>query len=356
MATLGLALPLMFAAVVFSYALCLLPAVYYWSRGGAARARGLALSIFAFVIFAYAPGTIGRQQAEEYAAAQQQGDHAPTGPVSASSLEIRRAKDSYDDAFQGSEACGPECRAAAVYNGLKWIRVIMEGRERRDIVETTTFYSVEHGEKCAALEAAKPDAVCVVIAADSREQADLTVDLRPIEIRNGVAPVNSLMVVRGVKRAIARQAGGSAELLRQTDIRFEVAMRPTVLAPNFSGINSKGIAIQRHEWRVNKLTLRDTLTSLGFRLTPRDGEAAIDDKPKNWRDGVNEPLTREMLAVLDLPQTQAFNEQQGAIVSSWVMHARQIRDWSPQIDRGSTAHSARRASANPDLLRPDLRT
>lgn len=327
MVTLGLAFPIVFAASLFAYGLCLLPAVLMWRDAGH-RFAGGALSLFLIGALAYSPGVSGRRQAEEFARTQQADDRLPSAPVTAASIEIRRPLAQYDKTFLDNEACGKECRAAALYNGLKWVRVVMRSRQRRGDQSTSTFYSVERGDKCAGLAPAAPDAACVVIAPDTGDSPDLTLDLTVEELR-GARGAFQLMRARTIKRMVARRASAPQVTLRQTEVIFDVAATPAMFAPRFRGINSAGVEIVAHEWRANGISLQDTLSKLGFSMTPKNGAPAMEQKPTDWRSGVNETLTRELVAVLDLSQKEPFNAQQAQVVSNWVMHARMERDWTP---------------------------
>ena len=53
-------------------------------------------------------------------------------------------------------------------------------------------------------------------------------------------------------------------------------------------------------------------------------------KPKGWRDGVNDAMTRDLVAVLDLPQTEKFNREQAGVIFNWIMHAREVTNWTPE--------------------------
>lgn len=107
--TFGLAFPLVFAATGALALLCLYPAVRGWKDN---RVRGVLLSAaLAAIVFA-GPAIVGDWQARRLVAVATSADVAPPAmPENPGSLEIRRPSSGHDGLFEGSGACGSECRA-----------------------------------------------------------------------------------------------------------------------------------------------------------------------------------------------------------------------------------------------------
>lgn len=80
--------------------------------------------------------------------------------------------------------------------------------------------------------------------------------------------------------------------------------------------------------RYNPLAFGEILEALGFKIVDAPGADPGKAKPRNWSDGVNDEMTRQLAAVLDLPQTDDFNNGQERVVSDWIMHARAVKDLS----------------------------
>ena len=108
--TMGIAFPFVFAATGLIYGLCVAPSVVLWPAGGRVRGAGIVATIVLVVFTALAPYYLGQYAADAAAAALRASDHLPTEPVGASTLEIRRAAESYDGTYTDQRGCGTECR------------------------------------------------------------------------------------------------------------------------------------------------------------------------------------------------------------------------------------------------------
>ncbi len=130
--------------------------------------------------------------------------------------------------------------------------------------------------------------------------------------------------------AAFHQANGTAEeILRQTQVDVDVPLSPTIVGPKFSGLNSSGVALMTQREKFNRQTLANVLEKLGLSANPAPGEIAANSGPKDWREGIDEAMTREVVSALDLKQTTPFNAQQAAPIFNWIMHARNIEQWTP---------------------------
>jgi hypothetical protein len=335
MLTLGLGFPLVFSATGLLYALCAAPAVALWEEGRSARATGLALAIFIIAGVAYAPNHFGLQQAERSARSLMSRDHTPNAAVAAASLEIRRPENSYDGTFIGQDACGAECRAALAGGVLQWVRVVMDRPSSVRGVTNGAFYRALHGPDCAIPGGAIPtaSAVCVVVAEDTRAPAELTISFEDLPLAPTKPAPMQLSRITSARAVVAfRSIGGEPqEVLRRTEVTYTVPVAPTLVGPRFDGMHSEGVDFAP-TWRtVNKITLAGVLAQLGY---PSAATADAMPKPSfgdDWRTGVNDEMTREMIAVLDLPRTEPFNPQQMKPVSNWIGHARNVKDWTPDL-------------------------
>jgi hypothetical protein len=330
--TLGAGLPLVFSGTLLLYALCALPLVALWSFGTIARV-GAAVVVAALVAAAaFAPRAYGRFEAETQAQALRTADHVPASPVAAATIEIRRPSQSYDGTFADAdqEACGEECRGVLLGGGVRWVRVVMIDGSRHQ--ETSTFHRALHGADCAVPGGTISDsAACVVMAVDSHEAPELTIAFEtPPKVEASAA---LFAVLKGSRAVVARrfQGGQEEEALRQTEVMFETPIAPTLLGPIFQGMDSHGFDMLRESKRINRITLKAVLEHLGYALAPPSASSSINRGPNDWRRSIDNGMTREMVAVLDLPQSEPFNPERMKPVFNWIAHARMVKDWTPDL-------------------------
>ena len=83
------------------------------------------------------------------------------------------------------------------------------------------------------------------------------------------------------------------------------------------------MSILRTSTDSNPISLNRTLTDLGYELAPM--------KRRSWAhrmvDGPDAAMTREMLAVLDLPGKEAFAREQAKPITDWVTAARENKEF-----------------------------
>ncbi len=328
----GLGAPLIYAATGFAYGLCLYPSIAFWNSR---RARGVALSCAALALVALAPGALGRVLGEWKASALRFKDRAPAAPVSATTIEIHRPTQDYLGTFMDQQACGVECRTLLLNGQIRWARIVMDDVDKRAASPPSTFFRLMRGEDCAVPGTQKPESeTCVLMAPDSGEAAELTVVIAPQRANVGWPPKRELArlrMTRSVSVFLARE-GENSEVFRSTEVDLETPSTPLVLGPEFAGWSSWGVDVLRSLQRVNAITFSGVLSALGYSLALPPGAPPVVAKSAdwaNWREGVNETMTREMVAALNLPQTAPFNAEQAEVISDWIMHARNIEDWTP---------------------------
>ncbi len=331
--TMGIAFPFVFAATGLIYGLCVAPSVVFWPAGGRVRAAGIVATIVLVVFTALAPYHFGHYAADAAAAVLRASDHAPTEPVGASTLEIRRPVESYDGTFSDQRACGIECRTLLSTGQARWVRVVEVKQFTAQTLTSSTFHRALHGKECAAPGGNPNDsAVCVVDAADPGDQANLVVDfITPIESEAGIPLSPFATVVR--KRAVIVRTGNTdqaSETMRQTEITVETPIRPALFGPAIQSGHSGGVDTLRDTYKINPLTLGGVLTRLGYSLRLTGGVPSRLAEAQ-FRTPVDDSMTREMIAVLDLPGDAPFNDQQMAVLFSWIQHARNVREWTPDL-------------------------
>jgi hypothetical protein len=332
--TSGLGVPLVFGATGLFYALCAFPAPLLWRTGARGRVTGIVLAAAFVAGAAFGPGYFGRMQAERQAQVVRRADFIQAASSAGSSLEIHRPARSYDGTFTSEEACAEECRAVLLSGAVQWVRIIMIDDVGSRKEETSTFYRALRGGDCAVPGAAPSDtAICVVMTADTHEKAEMTIEFEKTNLDSEKIETAPLAVFKSTRSVLAHRMQGeeTSEVLHQTEVMFETPYAPTIWGPQFEGLHSHSVGLIRTAQRINPITLRGVLTQLGYSNAPAAGAAPLASTPKNWRESINDGMTREMLAVLDLPQTEPFNQQQMKPIFDWIMYARAVREWTPDL-------------------------
>ncbi len=335
--TLGLALPLMFVQTLFVYGACFYPLV---AGFGGSRTVGAAISVGAIAALAFLPGILGQGQAKRIAAEVMADDLRPSEPVAFRSLEIRRKPSDYADLFADNEACGLECRSLLLTGKVDWVRVVMlTGRPaRRGAAQpsTSTFYRSGTLLECGVPMAGKAPASssCVLMSADTGSPADLVIEFSQA-YRSGIkaATKSSFMRFKTMRRVEASvlRAGRRETVYRQSETESAVAFTPSVIAPEISSLRSSGFEFQKSKQRINQISLTRALEDIGSVVKSVPGADPKTKRPGSWKDGITPAMTRDLLSVLDLPGSEPFNQQQGQVISSWMMHARQSKEWTPEL-------------------------
>jgi hypothetical protein len=331
--TMGIGFPLVFAATGLFYGLCAAPLVVFWSAGGRARAAGITATLVLVVFTALAPHYFGQYAAAAAAAVLRASDHMPREQVGASTLELRRPAESYDGTFADQRACGIECRTLLSTGQARWMRVVKVKQYTAQTVISSTFHRALHGKECAAPGGDSNDnAVCVVDVADPGDPASLVIDfVNPIGSGEGVALTPFASIAR--RRAVVVRTGPTdqgSETMRQTEITVETPIRPALFGPAIQSGHSGGVDAVRDDYTINPLTLGGVLTRLGYSLRPTGGAPSRLTEAQ-FQTPVDDSMTREMIAVLDLPVDTPFNDQQMAVLFSWIQHARHVKEWTPDL-------------------------
>ena len=228
--TMGIAFPFVFAATGLIYGLCAAPLVVLWRAGARPRAVGVVASVVLVAFVALAPYYLGRYAADAASAVLRASDHAPNEPVGASTLEIRRPAESYDDTFADQRACGIECRTLLLTGQARWVRVVEVGHPN---ARRPAPFIAPCTARIARRRAHSPDdnAVCVVDAPDPGDPANLVIDFTiPIGSEAGLPLSPFASVVR--KRAVVVRTGKTdqaSETMRQTEITVETPIRPSAV-------------------------------------------------------------------------------------------------------------------------------
>lgn len=306
-ATLGVGIPLLFSATALAYGLCLRSAVKAWSQPSSQNLAPFAVSGALVLAMAVMPGFIGRMQGILGARSFSARDHVPAKPPAITSLEIRRPQSVNDSTFDGVAACGAECRAVLATGRVGWVRVVMlESRGTKSKV-SRTFH--------------RPTGADTAMADDTHEVADLVLTFDDVEYpKRGyfdLAEWSTIWVATG-----SRVEGGKrVEVYRQTGAAVDYPVIPMLIGPGHKGLQF----MRSNTDQSHAVTLRKTLNALGLLSA---GAAAVAP-PRSDKDPITGAMTREVVSVLDLKQTSAFNLDQSRVVSQWLSAARNVTQWQP---------------------------
>lgn len=355
--TMGLGALLLFSGTLLLYGACLLPVVLVWESSTGVKIIAGLISIAIALAVSYFPGNWAKRQATIAAQSLAKSDIAPDKPILANTLEIRRSQNRYNNVFHLKEPCGLECKALLASGKMQWIRVVMvDGRrktKKNPNTQTSTFYQRASGDKCktpGSSNAAKTS--CVLMSADNQKKAQLVLEFKLGKAKELKGKLETFSYAwKGWIRSTAklRKAGKLETIYKKTESILDVVTIPAIIfrpvSPNGSA-SSMGFA--KSKARFNTVSLRQTLSALGYMLPPTPKpEPGISEKIKQqvfnrekpgrkrkmqgWEYGLNDELNRELISVLDLPGSEEFNQQQHEIVFRWVIHARVVKKWTPDL-------------------------
>jgi hypothetical protein len=338
MLTLGLAFPLVFAATFVPYMVAFLPLVF------SARRRlvvALPVSIALAVAWFAVPSILSERQVNATVAALIASDVRPTEPTVGRTFELRRKKSflyGLGGQFMPEEPCSDFCRSLLLGGEVDWVRIVMvddrpASRKKAEEAEApSTFFRALKGQKCAAPgEPAKADERCVVFADDSGEPASMIAEIseksRIDRLKLGAGALFSPGGERVV--TISRMKNGQPEVvLQNTELQLHAVMKGSLLGPEISGMNSRGIAFVKSPREFNHADFPTLLRAVGYTVADFSETPAPDGaKPKrSWQNPPSADDSRAVVSVLDLPAA-TFNQEQGAVIDRWMMHARAYSEW-----------------------------
>jgi hypothetical protein len=339
--TLGLGIPLIFAATLLPYMACFLPVVLALPRKGTALAA-LPLSIALAAAWWTLPNWQSMRQAEATAAALTAQDIVPPSPVAARGFELRRKRSfQYGMGSQvlPEEPCSAFCRSLLIGGEADWVRIVMTDADK-DKGSTfygtgnATLYVAASGAGCASPgDPVHEDARCVVFAPDHGEPAGLVAEItESTGIKRLKLGVGTLFRPTGERVVTMQQRrdGGPVEVLRHTELQLGVIMKGSVLGPRFFGMGSGGLEFVRTSRQFNKADFFALLRSAGYKLADIPEAKPADGQTPSWRDPPGADLSRQVASLLDMPGEAPFNAEQSRAVGDWIMHARSYKEWPPE--------------------------
>ncbi|MCB1381414.1 MAG: hypothetical protein KDJ73_00460 [Notoacmeibacter sp.] len=328
--TIGLALPFMFVATLLYYGACLFPAVALWKSD---RNLGLALTVLLFGAAAWLPGFQAARGMKAIEASLMTGEKIPSGPVSATTVELRTRTG--DAVGTGTGPCTRECRALMLENGVARVRLVEEDRSGKK-PPAVTVYRRASGSACDVPGFEADGKACVLPATDNGQPAQLTLSFEPLSVREaaGKLPKSPARLKSArLVTATLRNGADALEIYRHTEITTNMPMRPAVLTSFKTGMNTGGVSYMRSNATREPVTLASLLTQLGYTIPAVEVSKLPKPKLKRWEKTPQQlpdaDLVRSVHALLDLPGATPFTRNQAQPITRWTMLARRTKDWNP---------------------------
>jgi hypothetical protein len=315
------------------YALCLIPLTSLWRRGAAARVLGAGLTALLLVGVSAGPYMAGRNAALAAVAALKSGDHMPASANPPTTLEIRSRSWSMLLASADSEGCVRECQQLLRSGQAIWVRLVLTPFPLKPQATVTALYRALRGEACAAPGfSPAPGAVCVVEAPDSGEPAEVTLSFESLSptITKGHISIFADIVSAARATASRRILGHDDEILRETAVETAAPTFPTYFHPLMLVFYPRGLLARHTVSWSQPLNLASVLGQLGYAesLFASHPDAPIVDPYRKDPPGLE--LTRQLIAVLDLPGAAPFAAPENRVVAEWSRLAGHIEDWTPE--------------------------
>ncbi len=309
--TIGLAIPLWLTGTVLLYWLCLLPLVLLWKQN---RVVGVVASVVICLAAAALPYEIMKSDAvrifDKIAKS-----NVPSG-LTAKSKTLEIVKKSSGEFFISSSPCGPECRGLLLSGEVNWIRHVDVSKKET----TTTFFKAATGGDCNVEGMINKDNICILSAPDNGEPAGLQIAYERMKLKNVKTKENLLERLEHV--SVSEFKGGNRVLVyKQSSPTVRLPIRPTVISVNGAGMHTFGQTIIQSNTVDNVISLNRTLSDLGY-------EFVNNKRPKishKSEDGPDVTLTREMLAVLSLPDDEDFSREKARPINNWIYVARGLK-------------------------------
>lgn len=208
------------------------------------------------------------------------------------------------------DGCTPECHSLLMAGEVDWVRIVYPAGGKSSI----NVFRRGEGANCS-----NPGSPCVVWSASTSEEADIRLiigrEVPKTRREYGLAAVRSLLVLTVLQ--------GRDVLMRRTEVRFERPVIPTIM--KFAADKEGGLLF-RKQASANAIVLQHVLAELGL-LPNADAPPPAPPQPSpsgRWRYDRHGPGTRDLQAVLALPQSEPFNEDQYNVIDRWLSSVRWI--------------------------------
>ena len=306
--TLGIGFPLLFSSTFLAYLLCASPAVLLWSEGWHYRLYGVAAALSAAAVLALFPSLLASRDARVLAEPLIAKDIALTSRPIARSIEIVTPRYRRNGGKPQPDVCARECRSLLMAGHVDWVRVVLTAGDKPSV----NVFRRGEGAACS-----DPRSPCIVWSANSDADADLRITIERENLKSrldyGLVSARSLRVLTVTQ--------GSEVLLRRTEVEIERPVSPTILK---LAVDKEGGLLMRTRAAANAIDLQHVLAELGL---VGSGSVAPPPPPQTsgrWRYDRHGPGTRDLQAVLALPQSEPFNEEQYNVIDRWLSSVRWI--------------------------------
>jgi hypothetical protein len=306
--TLGIGFPFLLSSTFLAYLLCASPAVLLWNEGRHYRLYGVAAALSAAAVLALLPGLLASRDTRVLA------EPLIANDITLKSRPIARSIEIVTPRFRNGGkprpvGCTRECHSLLLAGHVDWVRIAFTAGGDKSSVNL-----FRRGEGTACSNQGSP---CVVRSADTSEDADIRITIereRPETKReHGLVAVRLLRVLTVLH--------GRDVIMRRTEVVIERPVIPTII--KFAA-DDKGGLLLRKQASANAIDLDHVLAELGFVGSGSVAPAPPPQTSGRWRHDPNGPGTHDLQAVLALPQSEPFNEEQYSVIDRWLSSVRWI--------------------------------
>jgi hypothetical protein len=302
--TLGLGIPVMFAATALVYLICLLPMAICWNSANL-RVASSVISVCLVAAVALIPFYNSKGEATTIAATVAQHDHIETMAGRPRSIEI------------AANDCQRECRHLLLSRQVDWIRIRTAiarsgGRTKFE----STMYRMDTSA-CVSEGGDGDKAGCVVIVADGQQPAELFVGIEAHKFDNTATSGWTPQQLTRVLTIVQHNENAEVELYRRSESTIAVISPPLAILPAIKDWHSNGFEFGRMLQVFNEVSLQHGLEAIGFSFEGFKASAPGQHKRKDDKKP-SPALAAAVSSVLKLDTTQPFNRQQIEIIRQWL--------------------------------------
>ncbi|MBL1405797.1 MAG: hypothetical protein COC00_007425 [Rhizobiales bacterium] len=315
----GLAGYLWLIPTVTLYWFCFLPIVLLWKSK---RLIGVGLSGCCFLSAAYFPFLYEEFKFRRAAEIITQTDLSNTKDITPRTIAFFNHTDFGGRFFKERDLCGSECRSLLLSESVDWVNVtsFFEIKTKRHGV---TFV-LKKGDDCSVHYHRSHDDKCIVIGPNPGEIAELEIHRDYNRTNWGKEIIDHTFFLTEIT-ASTNNEKMLTRVYKQTDLSLYRISKPTRLYLGGDWVGASGVALGRENLDFNKISLDRTLRDLGYaieKVLPRTSAHEM-------KYGPDVRMSREVLAVLALPDTDFFSEGTSLPIINWVMAVNNLEKIEP---------------------------
>lgn len=330
----GLGIIFSFLPSVTYYLLAMIPGVALGARTGN-RLLGVAFAGVCMALAAFSPVLPDFQRQKDFEAGLINAKITTTFKNPPRTIEIirpERFKHRLGAISYPEKTCNIICRHLLESGQVDWIRFRIEKEQGGNQI---IFFQVEKNEAECKVPGVSPTNIpCALVKQNNRKKADLLIEAN-FRIGKGESIFKSQTdeLFQGWLNysAISNQVNERKIVYSNVQQSFLSPALPFMLVARFgpSTWESGGIEVKKTSKKLNRLDYKNMLVDLGYKL-PSDLDIMPKSKTSSYKNEPSVDQTRALLSVLDLSAKFKFNKPQMEIISDWIFHARQYKEWTQE--------------------------